>query len=288
MPAKVKANAKPFPVVAIGASAGGLEAFTELLQQLPPNTGMALVYIQHMSATQESALPDILKKVTKMKVVEAGHQLPLQKNHVYVIPPGKDITIEGGKIIQQERKTHHGMHMPVDEFFISLAEDKKSAAIGVVLSGNASDGTLGLKAINAAGGLTFAQDESAKFMGMPRSAIAEGIVDKVLSPRDIARELEQMSKNSHIIKVAMQDTEDSISNDDEDLTAVIQLLKKSIGVDFRHYKMNTIKRRIVRRMLLYKLESLKEYTQYLKQHANEINVLYEDLLINVTSFFRDP
>jgi len=288
MPAKIKASAKPFPIVAIGASAGGLEAVTQLLQQVPPDTGMAFIYIQHLGASQESALPEILKKVTKMKVLEAGHQLPVQKNHVYVIPSDKDITIEDGKIIQRERKMRHGIHMPVDEFFISLAEDKKSAAIGVVLSGNASDGTLGLKAINAAGGLTFAQDESAKFTGMPKSAVAEGVVDRVLSPRDIARELVQVSKSSHIIKVAMQDTEDSISNDDEDLTAVIQLLKKSVGVDFRHYKMNTIKRRIVRRMLLYKLESLKDYTQYLRQHANEINVLYEDLLINVTSFFRDP
>jgi two-component system CheB/CheR fusion protein len=224
-----------------------------------------------------------------MKVLEAAHLLPIKKNYVYVIPPNKNIAIHDGVMTLNTRNARPALNMPVDEFFKSLSEKHKNGAIGIVLSGNANDGTQGLKAIKQAGGLTYAQDDSAKFKGMPRSAIASGAVDKVLSPLNIARELERISKNTDIVRLAMQDTPDKeIDNADENLIAILQLLKKATGVDFMHYKMNTIKRRMVRRMILYKLDSLNDYLQYLRQHVSEIDLLYQDLLINVTYFFRDP
>ncbi|HYJ38040.1 MAG TPA: chemotaxis protein CheB, partial [Chitinophagaceae bacterium] len=283
-----KERSKPFPIVAIGASAGGLEAITELLKNLSPETGMAYVYVQHLDPSHESMLSSILARATKMKVVEARESLPIEANHLYVIPANKDLSIADGVLGLNPRKAKPALHMPVDQFFLSLAEKQKEGSIGIVLSGNASDGTLGLKAIKTAGGITFAQDETAKFQSMPKSAIAEGAVDMILPPREIAKELERLAQKTDIIRQLVKDeSEDEVSDKNEDLTLIIQLLKKSTGVDFTHYKMNTIKRRIIRRMLLYKLETLKEYGAYLKQHSGEVSVLYSDLLINVTNFFRD-
>jgi len=279
---------KPFVIVAIGASAGGIEAVTELLKNLPSNTGMAFVYIQHLDPTHESMLSTILTRVTKMKVLEAKHLLQIEPNHLYIIPPNQDMAIADGVLTLSPRKEKPISHLPVDKFFISLAEQQKELSIGIILSGNASDGTVGLRAIKTAGGLTFAQDDSAKFKSMPESAITEGVVDVVLSPAEMAKELERISKQANIIQTTIRDTDEDIEiAADEDIRNIIHLLRKSTGVDFTHYKISTIKRRIIRRMLLYKLETLKEYTQYLRQHANEVNVLYQDLLINVTNFFRD-
>jgi len=284
-----KHRSKPFPIVAIGASAGGLEAITELLQNLPIDTGMAYVYIQHMDPTHQSMLASILTRTTKMKVQEASEILAIEPNQVYVIPPDKDLIMVDGKVAPNPRKANNGIHMPIDEFFLSLAEHQSEGAIGIVLSGNANDGTLGLKAIKNSGGFTFAQDESAKFQSMPKSAIAERVVDMVLSPKDMARELENISKKTDILKELSEPIhEDDISNSDQDLTNIILLIKKTVGVDFTHYKRNTIKRRIIRRMLLHKLETLHEYFGYLKDNSGEIHVLYQDILINVTHFFRDP
>ena len=223
-----------------------------------------------------------------MKVLEARESLPVEPNHLYVIPANKDLFLVDGVLALNPRKAKPALHMPVDQFFVSLAEKQKEASIGIILSGNASDGTIGLKAIKNAGGITFAQDDSAKFQSMPKSAIAEGAVDMVLHPKDIAKELERLNQKADVMQQMAKDLhDDDISNKDEDLSTIIQLLKKATGVDFSHYKMNTIKRRIIRRMLLYKLETLKDYAVYLKQHAGEVTVLYQDLLINVTNFFRD-
>lgn len=280
---------KSFPIVAIGASAGGLEAITQLLKNLPADTGMAYVYIQHLDPTHESMLVPILSKSTDMKVMEVTHLLTVEPNNVYIIPPNKDMVLVRGEIRLKARALKPSVHMPIDQFFLSLAEHQRETAIGIILSGNASDGTLGMKAIKIAGGITFAQDESAKFQSMPKSAIFEGAVDLILSPEEIAQELVRLSKQKHVMEFIHENvgtaSEDSI---DEDLGNILQLLNKSTGVDFSHYKKNTIQRRIVRRMLLYKQQSLREYTQYLKQHAEEISTLYQDLLINVTSFFRYP
>ena len=283
-----KKNNIPFPIVAIGASAGGLQAVIELFEHLPPDTGMGYVYIQHLDPNIESKLTEILSKSTKMKVVEARHLAPVEPNHVYVIPANKDISILDGVLTLNTRKGKGFEHMPVDSFFSALAEKHNEGAIGIVLSGSGSDGTLGLKSIKNSGGITFAQDETAQFQSMPKSAIADGMVDMVLSPKAIAHELARLGKQKEIIRLAMQDTEEAKSRVDEDLIAIIHLLRKSTGVDFTHYKSNTIRRRIVRRMLLYKLESMKDYFLYMKQHITEVNSLFHDLLINVTSFFRDP
>src|SRR5688572_10291729 len=276
-----------FPIVAIGASEGGLEAVSELLKNLPSKTGMAYVYIQHLDPTHKSMLSDILARTTKMKVLEAKHLLKIVPDHLYIIPPNRDMNITNGTLTLNQRKAKPNVHMPIDQFFFSLAEKQKEHSVGIVLSGNAHDGTLGLKAIKTAGGFTFAQDESAKFQSMPKSAISEGVVDMVLSPKDIAKELERISYFPEMIKKTIQETEE-FSSVDKELPGIFQLLKKTTGVDFSHYKVNTIKRRIIRRMLLHKLKTIKEYSQYLKKHKNEVTLLCQDLLINVTRFFRDP
>src|SRR5688572_13901927 len=287
---KPKKHRKPFPVVAIGASAGGLEAVSQLFTHLPHNTGMAFVYIQHLDPSHKSHLSEIIGRLTKMKVQDARHLMHVERNNVYIIPYNKDLSILDGVLTLNNRQPKPAINLPVDKFFKSLADVYKELAIGIVLSGNANDGTYGLKQIKNAGGLTFAQDSSAKFESMPKSAIAEGCVDMILSPQEMAVELDRISKNTKVIAQAIQvQSEPEVADiSDEDLVGIIELLRKSVGVDFQHYKQNTIKRRIIRRMLLYKLASLGEYLHYLKQHTNEIHVLFQDLLINVTEFFRDP
>ncbi|HEY0676678.1 MAG TPA: chemotaxis protein CheB, partial [Chitinophagaceae bacterium] len=215
-----------FPVVGIGASAGGIEAMTELLKNLSPVTGMAFVYIQHLDPTHESMLTSILGRATKMKVVEAGHQMEIEPNHLYIIPPNQEMNIEDGRLLLNQRKERPAIHMPIDQFLVSLAQKKQDSAIGVVLSGNANDGTLGLKAIKTEGGFTFAQDDSARFKSMPKSAIAEGVVDMVLSPAEIAAELERLCKQPVFVKAIQNHNEDEISNKDEDLVGILQLLRK--------------------------------------------------------------
>jgi two-component system CheB/CheR fusion protein len=279
-------------VVGIGASAGGMEAMVEILKNLSPDTGLAYVYIQHLSPDHKSSLTEILSRATSMKVEEAEHMLEIKTNHVYVIPPTKDLSIVDGVLKLNERQGRNSSHMPVDQFFVSLAERQKEGAIGIVLSGTANDGTFGLKAIRAAGGVTIVQDSSSIFQNMPRAAIAEDVVDMVLSPKEIASELEKLSKVVPRIREAMKEPvedegEEEVPGQQETLSGIIQLVKNSIGVDFTHYKPNTIRRRIVRRTLLHKLESMEDYLLYLKQHTAEINLLYQDLLINVTTFFRD-
>jgi two-component system CheB/CheR fusion protein len=287
--AKAGQTNKHFPIVAIGASAGGLEAMSELLQHLPSDTGMAYVYIQHTDPSHKDMLSSILSKNTSMKVMEAKHLLPIEKDHLYIIPANKDISITDGMLTLNTRSDKPAMKKPIDYFFTTLAEKQKDGAIGILLSGSASDGTVGLRAIKSAGGLTFAQDETAKFQSMPKSAIVEDVVDMVLPPKEIAKELQRLGRQADVIHIAMQNNAEELLDDkDEDLTSIIQLLKKSTSVDFTHYKMNTIKRRIIRRMLLHKVESIHEYLQFLKQHTAEVTVLYQDLLINVTTFFRDP
>ena len=279
---------KPVPIVAIGASAGGLEAVTQIFENLSPSTGMAFVYIQHLSPTYESRLSEILSRVTKMAVFEAEHQMELKPNTVYIIPPDRDMEVENNRLELVTREPKPVLHMPIDRFFISLAKREREGAIGIILSGMAHDGTLGLKAIKVAGGITLAQNETAKHLSMPRSAIAEGVVDLVLSPLEIAKELERLGTQADVLNLAILDEEsDDSGTADEDLKQILRFLKRVVGVDFDHYKMSTIRRRIARRMLLYKLETLREYVIYLQQYPSEAENLYNDLLINVTNFFRD-
>ncbi len=279
--------ANSFPVVAIGASAGGLEAMMELLKHLPSETGMAFIYVQHLSPDHKSMLTEILSKKTKMKVQEIDDMDKIKPDNVFVIPYNKGIEVTDGHIKLIPR-SETSIAISIDVLFSSLAEAQKERVIGIILSGSASDGTVGAKAIKQYGGLTFAQDDTAKFTSMPHSAIAAGVVDFILSPKEIALELERLSKHPLIKTIgAKNDNDDLIDNHNPDLKTILNLLYKATGVDFGVYKMNTIKRRIIRRMLLYKITTLKEYAKLLTKKNEEIDILYQDLLINVTSFFRD-
>ena len=276
------------PVVAVGASAGGLEALSQLFENLSSTTGFAYVYIQHLDPSLESHISTIIGRTTPMPVKEAEQGMRIEPDYVYIIPPDKAIEIADGMLMLSPRQPRPHLHMPIDQFFVSLANRQKEGAIAILLSGAASDGTLGLKAIKAAGGITIVQDGTAQFQSMPQTAIHEGVVDLVLSPKEIAKELERLSHQSYLFRLtALVEGPSEVETPDEDLKAVIQFIKKSTGVDFTHYKVSTIRRRIIRRMLLYKLEKLQDYILYMKQHTNEVNALYSDLLINVTHFFRD-
>ena len=285
---KGKHASKSFPIVAIGASAGGLEAISELLRNLPEDTGMAYIYIQHLAVDHESMLTEILGRITKMHVQEAKEKMPVKPNQLYIIPPNREMSLLKGTLTLSPRPARPQHHLPINQFFISLADQYREKAIGILLSGNPPDGTLGLKAIKAAGGITFAQNNSARFEGMPRNAIAEDAVDLVLAPSRMAEELVKFSRQQEKYQEAIDElNEEAIHDRDENLITVIRQIHRVTGVDFSQYKINTIKRRIIRRMILVKIESLEEYANYLKNHANETHELYQDLLINVTTFFRD-
>lgn len=271
-----------FPIVGVGASAGGLEALTQLLKALPVDTGMAYVLVQHL-APCPSALAEILSKATKMPVREVSDATTVEPDHVYVIPPDRSMTVVRG-VLQLQPRAVGAMHQPVDQFFRSLAEDRQHQAIGVVLSGMAADGTLGLEAIKGEGGITFAQDQTAQHGSMPHSAIASGYVDFVLPPDEIARQIVRIGHHPHAVREAKVRAAD----DKLDLTPVVQLLHQATGVDFNHYKANTLFRRVTRRMVLQRMESLAAYVQYLRQTPAEVAALHQDILIGVTSFFRNP
>jgi len=277
-----------FPIVGIGASAGGLEAMTQLLKHLPARTGMAFVLVQHLDPTHESALTALLSRLTDLQVSEAKHNTRLQPNQLYVIPPNKLMGVAGGRLKLFPRRDTNA-HLPIDEFLHSLAAGEGSRAIGVILSGNGADGTRGLLNIKAAGGLTFAQEEkTAKYPGMPGNAITAGCVDFVLPPDRIARELGRIAGHPYVIPGA------PVGEDVVEAPApakvfeeILLLLRQRMGVDFTFYKHATLQRRIQRRMVLHKMESLKDYAVYLRAHAHEVKELFGDILIHVTSFFRD-
>ncbi|MEK7720213.1 MAG: CheR family methyltransferase [Bacteroidota bacterium] len=279
---------KLFTVVAIGASAGGLEAVTQLLENLSPTTGMVYIYVQHLSPDHKSLLTSILSKVTEMVVQEIDDMEKMEPNNVYVIPADKEIEVTDGHIKLIPRSTGKTTNLSIDVLFSSLAEARKENVIGVVLSGSASDGTRWLKEIKEAGGITFAQDDSAKFTSMPHSAIDEGVVDFVLSPKEIATKLNWISKHPLIRRHEVNNVpEDEIENSNPDLKNILLLLLKRKNIDFSHYKMNTIKRRMLRRMLIHKIKTIIQYAELLGQSNDEVDLLYQDLLINVTGFFRD-
>ena len=273
-----------FPIVAIGASAGGLEAFSNLLRALPPEPGLSLVFIPHLDPTHESAMVELLSRTTRMPVIQAAEGIAVACNKVYVLPPNSDMTISNG-VLHLERREGRGHHMPIDTFFRSLAEDQMSNAIGVILSGTANDGTVGLLAIKSGGGITFAQDsESAKYDGMPSSAAAAGVVDFVLSPDRIAHELLNIQKQPS----KPEPGGDAFNGKDRLLKEVFRLLKTFSKVDFVDYKLATIRRRILRRMNINQVTELADYVKLLHRNPHEIEALYRDVLINVTSFFRNP
>lgn len=285
--AKVSSGA--FPIVGIGASAGGLEAFSELLRYLPEKTGMAFVLVQHLDPKHGSSLQEILSRTTKIPVTEVTEGVVVQHDNAYVIPANTSLTIKNGMLHLGSRVLTHGQHMPINDFFRSLAENAGQQAIGVILSGTASDGTEGCRAIKAAGGITFAQDqESAKYDSMPRNAVNAGCIDFILSPKDIARELGGISQHPYVARVLAPAVESVSGLAGSDLSALFGLLRESSGVDFTNYKHTTLHRRIMRRMVVHKVEKLKDYLRLIGRKPEELDELYRDLLIHVTGFFREP
>src|SRR5438132_2048475 len=276
------------PIVGIGGSAGGFEAAMEFLRQLPSKTGMAFVIVQHLDPHHASRLSNLLGKVTAMPVSEVtGTTIP-RPNTVYVQPPNKCVIAKNGALTLVRRQER--LNVAIDHFFESLAEECGSRAIGVVLSGTGSDGTAGLRAIKAAGGLTFAQnEESAKFDAMPRSAIRAGFVDLVLTPREIAREIERISNHPHIRRPLSDPEviEKAAYKQADDLGRIFLSLKKQMGVDFSAYKESTLIRRIQRRMALHRIDKMSQYARFMRDNKREIEALFDDLLISVTRFFRD-
>jgi two-component system CheB/CheR fusion protein len=276
---EIPSDTLKFPVVGIGSSAGGLEALTELLTFLPSKSGMSFVIIQHLDPTHESLTAVILDKVTTMPVQEAKEGDRLKPNHVYIIPPNFSMQLIKGALRLQPRDENRAHHMVIDFFFQSLAQEMKSLAIGVVLSGTASDGTQGLISIKAEGGFVCVQEpKSAKYDGMPRSAIDSGIVDLILPPKGLALQMARIAKHPHLKRGAL----------DESLRKIFSLLQTQMNVDFTQYKDSTIYRRIERRIIVNKMENIISYAKYLSSNPEEVKALYNDILINVTGFFRDP
>ena len=279
-----------FPIVGIGASAGGLEAFTQLLAALPKNTGMAFVLVQHLDPVHESQLGEILSRTTMMPVKTIRNGTAVESNIVYVIPHNTDVTIEAGALHLTPRSPERSPHLPIDHFFDSLAQEQRRLSIGVILSGNGSDGTHGLKAIKSQCGITFVQKETtAKFDGMPHSAIASGAVDFVLSPAEIAHELARIGGiHPFLISSPEQTAGDILPSGEVELRKIFALVQRATGVDFTHYKQTTTRRRIGRRMIVNRNRTLAEYLDHLQKHPEEVQELYKDILISVTNYFRDP
>ena len=279
-------SAQHFPIVGIGASAGGLEAFTDFLDNLPTNTGMAFVFVQHLAPEQESLLTDILARSTKMPVHTVQNDMRVEPNNVYVIPPAVNMTISQG-VLHLQRQISKS-YRPVDEFLTSLAQDRKNLAVGVILSGTGSDGTEGLKAIYAEGGITFAQLEStAKYPGMPHSAMTANVVNFSLPPNKIAEKLATVGRHPRLNHTQLKVVEHEPKEEDN-MRSILSMLKLRFGVDFGYYKPQTISRRISRRMVIHTFDTIEEYVKFLRKNSDELQALYDDMLIGVTSFFREP
>ncbi len=288
IPPSEESRGSSFPVVGIGASAGGLEAFTQLLKHLPPTTGMAYVFVQHLDPSHHSILPDLLARVTKMSVCVAQDQMMVEPDHVYVIPPNADLTLEQGILHLLPRTQQGGQHLTIDRFFHSLALDQRRQAIGVLLSGTASDGTAGLQAIKAQGGMTFAQDEqSAAYPQMPQHAIVAECVDRVLSPEEIALALIALIKRSYLTTAFAVEPRELSPDEEQAFTRIRLLLSSATHVDFLAYRLAPLQRRIFRRMAIMHIDRLPAYSTYLEDHPAEVEVLSQEVLIHVTSFFRD-
>ena len=278
------------PVAGIGASAGGLEAFKLLLTHLPPDTGLAFVFIQHLDPKHHSNLAEILAKGSPIPVQQAGDGMEIEPNRLYVIPPDAGLEIAGPALrITQRAPASAGPHMPIDRFLRSLAQECGSRSIGIILSGAGTDGAAGLEAVKEAGGVTFVQDPAtAKFSGMPQAARDRGAVDFVLPLEGIAAELPKLSHHPYIAED--EDTGSGLpaSGVQDHFAAILALLHKTTGVDFAAYRESAVRRRILRRLALRSIASLMEYRAQLENDPHEQSALQRDLLISVTCFFRDP
>lgn len=282
-----KGDSKLFPIVGVGASAGGLDAFKRLLKNIPEKSGMAFVLVQHLDPNHVSMLPEILQRVTKIPVHEITDDIKLVPDNIYIMPSSKILTTEEGVLCLKPRENFK-TNLLINVFFESLAEVHEEHAYGVLLSGTGHDGTIGFKAIKDNGGVTIAQDlDTAAYPDMPKSAIDSGTVDLILSPEEIPDRLMKIFKNDP--EVDKKEKTESVSEDDESVyKEILSILEERSGIDFTYYKQSTIRRRIARRMVLLKKGKLKDYLNFLESDKSEQETLFQDMLIPVTSFFRDP
>jgi two-component system CheB/CheR fusion protein len=277
-----KITSEPFSIVGIGASAGGLKAYEELFANMPADSGAGFVLIPHLDPNHVSMLPELLKKYTEMAIVQAEDSMKVEPNRVHVIPPNNAMTIARGMLRLERLKEPRRLRLPIDTFFTSLAADRGARAVGIILSGNGTDGTLGLEAIKAHSGMAMAQEPaSAEYGGMPSSAVETGLVDYVLPPEKLARQLMDYLKGT-VSRPAFTGEKNS-----EPLQRIFQLLHARTDHDFSLYKKNAIERRIERRMDLHQLDNMAHYASYLARRPQECDVLFKQLLIGVTGFFRD-
>ena len=287
IPAPLKADSagmpESFPIVAIGASAGGLEAITQFVEHLTPDMGMAYLVVQHLDPQHKSMLVELLSRHTSLPIEEVTHRTKVEKDRIYVIPPNRNMHLEQGRLCLSSRGPSGAREMPIDYLFRTVAIECPGNCIGVVLSGTGSDGSLGIEDIKSAGGITFAQDQnSARHDGMPRSAIATGSIDFVLSPEAIALELRRIARHPYTDGKQIAGLSQEAL-----LQRIFTMLRNRTAVDFKHYKQNTIKRRIFRRLALLKIETVEDYIRLLTTNQNELDALYQDMLIKVTCFFRE-
>ena len=271
--------------VGIGASAGGLEAIESFFTNMPPDSGMAFIVVQHLSPDYKSLMVELLSKKTTMPVHRAEDAMEVLPNHVYLIPPKKNLTIFHGKLLLSDQDHSRGINLPIDLFLRSLADDQAERAVAIILSGTGSDGMRGVRAVKENGGMVMVQsEESAKFDGMPRSAISTGLADFVLPPDQMPKQLQAFIKHPYVTKT--ERSESLISNEDG-MIRIFALLRERCKVDFTYYKPSTVVRRIERRMSINQVEDIKDYVNYILSNPSELTTLYRELLIGVTSFFRD-
>ncbi|MBP1616676.1 MAG: chemotaxis protein CheB [Bacteroidetes bacterium] len=274
-----------FPTVCIGASAGGLEALEQFFQNMPENTGMAFIVIQHLDPTQKGMLPELLQRVSKIPVSEVNNATPVKPDNVYVIPPNKSMLIQKGILYLSDPVEIRGLRLPIDTFLRSLADDQQEMAVGIILSGMGSDGSSGVRSLKEKNGVVFVQELSdAKYDSMPRNAMDSVLVDVVAKASELAVKLIEFVKRIEEVKSNLQAEIKARSA----LEKVIVLLRTQTGNDFSLYKKNTIYRRIERRMGVHKIDKIASYADFLKENPKEVDILFKELLIGVTDFFRDP
>ncbi|NTV53867.1 MAG: chemotaxis protein CheB, partial [Syntrophaceae bacterium] len=279
-------DSTPFPIVGIGASAGGLEALEQFLRHVPEKCGMAFVVIQHLDPTHKGVMPELLQRTTGMEVFQVRDRMRVRPDCVYVIPPNKDMSVLHGVLHLFEPTAARGLRLPIDFFLRSLAEDRQERSIGVILSGMGSDGTMGLRAIKEKAGVALVQaPASAKFDSMPRSAIDAGLADLVAPAEDLPGKIIDYLRHALIIVKTDLPLEEK---DRSSLEKVLILLRGKTGHDFSLYKKNTVYRRIERRMGIHQISRIAHYVRYLQENSQEVELLFKELLIGVTSFFRDP
>jgi two-component system CheB/CheR fusion protein len=273
-----------FPIVGIGASAGGLEAFDQFFSKMPADGGMAFVLVPHLDPRHASMMAELLRRVTSMEVAEAKDGMKVETNHVYVIPPDKEMSIYHGTLNLEPPKMTHGLRMPIDSFFRSLAEDQGEMGAVIILSGTGSDGTLGLRAVHGAGGMVMVQDPTgAKYAGMPASALQTGLADYVLPPEKMPSQLISYFSQSIMKKEKFP----VIERREDSLRKILALVRSQTAHDFSLYKKTTLNRRIEKRMTLHGIEDIVNYVRFLREHPEEVQALFKDLVIGVTNFFRD-